>query len=116
MRRTRLSSTAFVRQRTFRNRATGACGSVGVRVTLRAARGVNARAARELDGSTCEQGAIGQSLAGMVVGGKNRCIRLSGSAPSSRALATPFRELTGTISGTILGTAGFPVTQSLAYT
>ena len=85
------------RPRTFRNRATGACGSVGVRVTVRAARGVNARAAREPDGSTCEQGAIGQSLAGMVVGGKNRCIRLSGSDPSSRALATPFRELTGTI-------------------
>lgn len=87
-----------------------------MRFTVRAARGVNARAARELDGSTCEQGAIGQSLAGMVVGGNNRFIRLSGSDPSSRALAIPFRELTGTISGRILGTAGFTVTQSLAYT
>lgn len=59
----------------------------------RAVRLLNARVAREVDASTCEQGTIGQSLAGIVVGDKNRCIRASASGANSRLLATLFCEL-----------------------
>src|SRR5688572_1682306 len=55
---------------------TGACRPVHLRAKSPRARDVNGRVAGEVDASTCEQGAIRQSLTGMVVGDKNRCIRV----------------------------------------
>jgi hypothetical protein len=37
-------------------------------------RGFNARAVREVDAGSCEQSGVRQSVAGIVVGEKNRCI------------------------------------------
>jgi len=54
--------------------------------------------------SPCEQSGAHESLAGMLVGEKNRYLRISASV----ARATPFRgrfcALPGTISGTTMGT------------
>ena len=47
---------------------------------------------------------------------KNRCIPGERSRGAVAAVGARFSELAGTISETILGTAGFPVTQSLSYT
>jgi hypothetical protein len=44
---------------------------------LRAPRVLNARVATEVDASTCEQIGARQSLAGIVVGEKNRCVRIN---------------------------------------
>ena len=44
----------------------------------RASRILNARLTREVDASSCEQSSVRQSLAGMVVGKKNRCILVTG--------------------------------------
>ena len=52
----------------------------------------------------------------MLTSKKNRCIPTSAPEAQSRRLAVLFQELAGTISGTMLGTAGPTVTQSLSYT
>jgi len=39
---------------------------------------LNARLTGEVDASSCEESAVHQSLAGMVVGEKNRCILVTG--------------------------------------
>ena len=63
-----------------------------------------------VDNSSCRENASTQGLAVTLTTEKNRCIPAAAREAPSRALADLFWELAGTISGTILGTAGFPVT------
>src|SRR5688500_7978287 len=49
-------------------------------------------------------------------GSKNRCLRISVPGGVCGAVHHRFRELTETISGTIVGTGHFVVTQSVSYT
>jgi hypothetical protein len=64
---------------------------------------VNARVAREVDAGSGAQSAAGQSVAGIVVGEKNRCIRIGAPGQGSVALQGRSSELAGTVSGTIEG-------------
>jgi len=70
------------------------------------------RLAREVDTSPCEQGGAGQSLAGTLVGEKNRCLPISAPDVRSAPFQAWFWNLAGTISGTILGTIAFASVMS----
>ncbi len=87
-----------------------------VRQIRRAPRVFNARMAREVDAGSCEQSGVRQSVAGIVVGEKNRCIRISAPGAGSIAVRRQSSELAGTISGTIEGTVGGRVSRDLVYT
>lgn len=52
----------------------------------------------------------------MLTNEKNRCFPASAPQAQSLPLVAPFWELAGTISGTIVGTAGRAVTPRLSYT
>ena len=76
----------------------------------------NARVAREVDAALCEQSCLHRPVAGIVVGEKNRCIRIGAPGQGSIALRGRSSELAGTISGTIEGTVGGRVSRDLVYT
>ena len=63
-----------------------------------------------------QQSGVRQSVAGIVVGEKNRCIRISAPGAWSVAVRRRSSELAGTISGTIEGTVGGRVSRDLVYT
>lgn len=66
----------------------------------RAVLSFNARVAREVDAGSCEQGGLRQSVAGIAVVEKNRCIRISAPNAWSGALGRQSSGLAGTtISG-----------------
>ena len=69
-----------------------------------------------VDSNSCKETGARQGLAALITIEKNRCIPARTPEAHSPPLAALFWEMAGTISGTILGTAGFPVTQSLSYT
>ena len=83
---------------------------------IRGAACLNARVAREVDAGSCEQSGVRQSVAGIAVAEKNRCLRIS--APGAWSVAVRHRSsgLAGTISGTIEGTVGGRVSRDLVYT
>jgi hypothetical protein len=74
-----------------------------VRRILRAPRVFNAQVAREVDAGSCEQSDARQSVAGIVVGEKNRCILITAPSAWSVAVRRHCSGLAGTISGTIEG-------------
>jgi hypothetical protein len=76
----------------------------------------NARVAREVDAGSCAQNGVHQPVAGIVVGEKNRCIRIGAAGQGSIALWGRSSERAGTISGTIEGTVGGRVSRDLVYT
>ena len=78
------------------------------RVRSAASRVLNARVNREVDVSVGEQSGVRQSLAGMVVAEKNRCVRISAPSACAATFRGGFSELAGTISGTIRPRAVFP--------
>lgn len=77
---------------------------------------VNARVAREVDAGSCDQSGVRQSVAGIVVGEKNRCIQITAPGAGSVAVRRHCSGLAGTISGTIEGAVGGRVSRDLVYT
>ena len=69
-----------------------------------------------VDSNSCKETGTRQGLGAMITIEKNRCIPASTPKAQSRPLPALFWELAGTISGTLLGTAGRPVTRRLSYT
>jgi len=69
-----------------------------------------------VDAGACEQSGVCQSVAGIAVAEKNRCLRIS--APGLWSVAVPHQSsgLAGTISGTKEGTVGGGVSRDLVYT
>ena len=66
---------------------TGTCRTPDRAPDPRAPRVVNARVAREVDAGSCAQSVVRQSVAGIVVGEKNRCIRIR--VPGAWSVAVP---------------------------
>ena len=75
-----------------------------------------ARVAREVDADSCEQNRVPQSVAGIPIVEKNRCIRISARGAWSGAVRRQSSGLAGTISGTIEGAVGGRVSRDLVYT
>ena len=71
---------------------------------------------REVDAGSCEQSGVRQSVAGIVVDEKNRCIRIGAQGASGVAVQRRSSALAGTISGTIEGTSAGRVSRDLVYT
>jgi hypothetical protein len=59
---------------------------------------------------------VRESVAGIVIGEKNRCIRISVPGAWSVAVWRQSLGLAGTISGTTEGTVGGRVSRDLVYT
>ena len=81
----------------------------GVRVS-------NAQGATGVDAGSCEQSDMGQSVAGIAVAEKNRCIRTSAQGAWTEAVRCQSSRLAGTISGTIERTVDRRVSGDLVYT
>jgi hypothetical protein len=69
-----------------------------------------------VDAGSCEQSGVCQSVAGIAVAEKNRCLRISAPVAWSVAVRCQSSRLAGTISGTIEGTVGGRVSHDLVYT
>ena len=82
----------------------------------RAVLSFNARVAREVDAGSCDQSGVRQSVAGIVVGEKNRCIQITAPGAGSVAVRRHCSGLAGTISGTIEGTVVGRLSHDLVYT
>jgi hypothetical protein len=76
----------------------------------------NARGAREVDAGSCEQSGVRQSVAGIAVVEKNRCIRMIAPGRGAAPFGVCLQGLAGTISGTIEGTVGGRLSRDLVYT
>jgi hypothetical protein len=83
---------------------------------LRSPRVFNARVAKEVDASASEQSGVPQSLAGIAVGEKNRCIRIGvQSAPIAPGPRRAFRASRDNFRDNF-GESSVPVNQTLSYT
>jgi len=69
-----------------------------------------------VDAGSCEQSGVCQSVAGIAVAEKNRCLRISTPGAWSVAVRHPSSGLAGTIAGTIVGTIARRVSRNLVYT
>jgi hypothetical protein len=84
---------------------TGACRRPDRELDLAASVSSNVRVARHADAGSCEQSGVSQSVAGIAVAEKTRCIRPALRARRQSPFGASIQGWQGTISGTILGTS-----------